>query len=82
MRSGDDAVRHLVSVSWDKTARVWDLTTRQCGGNRHEQAVWAVLCLEDGRMLTASADKTIKRWNGATCEHTYVGPPTGCARWP
>ena len=66
---------HLVSVSWDKTARVWDLTTRQCvtvmAG--HEQAVWAVLCLEDGRMLTASADKTIKRWNGATCEHTYVG---------
>ena len=66
---------HLVSVSWDKTARVWDLSTRQCVTvmTGHEQAVWAVLCLEDGRMLTASADKTIKRWNGATCEHTYVG---------
>ena len=66
---------HMVSVSWDKTARVWDLATRQCVTVMmgHEQAVWAVLCLEDGRMLTASADKTIKRWNGATCEHTYVG---------
>ena len=64
----------LVSVSWDKTVRVWDVSTRQCTAvlAGHEAAVWDVLCLEDGAVLTASADKTVKRWRGAVCEHTYT----------
>eukprot|EP00290_Baffinella_frigidus_P008213 CAMPEP_0180122658 /NCGR_PEP_ID=MMETSP0986-20121125/3691_1 /TAXON_ID=697907 /ORGANISM="non described non described, Strain CCMP2293" /LENGTH=774 /DNA_ID=CAMNT_0022061857 /DNA_START=102 /DNA_END=2422 /DNA_ORIENTATION=+ len=71
----------LVSVSWDKTVRVWDLSTRQCTAvlAGHEAAVWDVLCLEDGSVLTASADKTVKRWRGAVCEHTYKGH-TDCVR--
>ena len=66
---------HLVSVSWDKTARVWDLESRSCVSvlSGHEQAVWAAICFEDGSILTGSADKTIKRWKGNVCEHTYTG---------
>ena len=71
----------LVSVSWDKTARVWDLSTRQCTAvlTGHEQAVWGVLCLDDGAILTASADKTIKRWRDGACEYTFQGH-TDCVR--
>jgi len=54
----------LFSASWDKTARVWQqgACVRTLIG--HEAAVWSVLPLEDGRVLTASADRTIKLWAG------------------
>ena len=30
---------------------------------RHEQSVWAMLAVDEGRVLTASADKTIRLWS-------------------
>ena len=71
----------LVSVSWDKTARVWDLGSLACKAmlQGHEAAVWAALPLEDGSILTGSADKTIKLWRGTACERTLRGH-TDCVR--
>ena len=40
----------------------------------HEAAVWAVgIISESGRMLTGSADKTIKMWKAGKVEHTFKG---------
>ena len=42
----------------------------------HEAAVWAVAVMpESGRMLTASADRTIKMWKAGKCERTFTGMP-------
>ena len=60
----------LVSGSWDKTARVWDLDTGACVAELagHTQAVWAVLPLPGGRLLTGSADRSIRLWDdGGKC---------------
>ncbi|KAI8817194.1 WD40-repeat-containing domain protein [Fimicolochytrium jonesii] len=62
----------IISGSWDFTAKVWRnyecVTTVQ-----HQQSVWGVLGLADGTYLTASADKSIKRWQGEKCLKTYAG---------
>ena len=50
----------LYSASWDKTARVWQAGACLHTLRGHEAAVWSILPLEDGRVLTASADRTIK----------------------
>ncbi|KAJ3330266.1 hypothetical protein HDU76_006054 [Blyttiomyces sp. JEL0837] len=39
----------------------------------HAQAVWAVLGAGSNGVLTASADKLIKRWLNGKCVHTYSG---------
>lgn len=58
----------LVSGSWDKTARVWEIsenmppTSLELKG--HDAAVWAVATLPSGRYVTGSADKNIFVWNG------------------
>jgi WD40 repeat protein len=71
----------LISVSWDKTARIWDLSSLSCSAvlTGHEAAVWAVLPLDDGSILTGSADHTIKKWRGTACETTIKGH-TDCVR--
>eukprot|EP00961_Rhodomonas_salina_P190736 2573495-Rhodomonas_salina.2 len=75
------ATGQLVSASWDKTVRVWDLNTRQCTATLkgHEQAVWSVLALENGAILSGSADKTIKLWDNNVCTKTFTGH-TDCVR--
>ena len=35
--------------------------------------MWSVLPLDDGRVLTASADRTIKLWEGESCVQSYTG---------
>jgi len=45
----------------------------------HEAAVWAVLPLDDGSILTGSADHSIKKWRGTACELTIKGH-TDCVR--
>ena len=54
---------------------IWDLQTMSSVGKLegHEQAVWSVLCLDDGGILTASADRSIKLWRTKTCVHTFLG---------
>jgi WD40 repeat protein len=50
----------FASGSWDKTVRVWrnNECTQVLRG--HELAVWAVLILDNGDIVSAAADKTIK----------------------
>jgi phospholipase A-2-activating protein len=71
----------LISVSWDQTARIWNLATLSCAAvlAGHEAAVWAALPLDDGSILTGSADKTIKKWQGNVCSATFRGH-TDCVR--
>jgi WD40 repeat protein len=64
---------HLVTASADKTARVWDIPTRDLpigfvtGG--HEQLILAVAFSPDGKHLaTASLDKTAKIWDASSWE--------------
>ena len=67
----------LFSASWDKTARAWDISTSACIAifKGHEAALWSVLPIGDSevRVITASADRTIKLWSGEKCERTYTG---------
>ena len=78
----------LVSVSWDLTAKVWDLTA---GGRElfrvrgHAGAAWAVEFSPDGALLAVAgriADPAVKLYDArtGTLVHTLVGHATrvGC----
>jgi len=80
MASGNDLV--LVSGSWDKTARLWNLNDFT-GGARyvmkgHQAAVWAVLYRKVGsddkhQVVTASADKNIRIFTNGSLTITLNG---------
>ncbi|KAJ2742170.1 hypothetical protein GGI20_004678 [Coemansia sp. BCRC 34301] len=71
--------RVLVSGSWDRTAKVWvDGECKHTLGG-HQQAVWSVLVMADGSVLTGSADKLIRRWVDGQLKTTYAGH-TDCVR--
>ncbi|SPO26787.1 related to DOA1 - involved in ubiquitin-dependent proteolysis [Ustilago trichophora] len=55
--------QYLVSGSWDKTAKIWRNWECVATLKGHEQSVWAVLAVDHDRVLTASADKTIRLWS-------------------
>lgn len=55
--------QYLVSGSWDKTAKIWRNWECVATLKGHEQSVWAVLAVDQDRVLTASADKTIRLWS-------------------
>lgn len=67
---------HVISVSDDKTIRVWDL---QSGGKEriirgHKHLMSAVVVTADGRFaVTASSDRTLRVWDVST-------PPQGGSR--
>ncbi|WP_330926814.1 WD40 repeat domain-containing protein [Candidatus Sororendozoicomonas aggregata] len=73
----------LVSGSYDKTIKIWDLSKPQ--GHRcvailtgHSGEVLALTLLPDGRLVSGSADNTIKVWDlskpeGERCVGTLVG---------
>ncbi|KAJ1795627.1 WD repeat protein Lub1 [Coemansia sp. RSA 2399] len=70
----------IVSGSWDSTAKVWAMDgkcTYTLVGHSH--AVWAVLALDDGSVVTGSADRTICRWVDGKVVKTYTGH-TDCVR--
>jgi WD40 repeat protein/serine/threonine protein kinase len=58
--------RHVVTTSWDRTARVWDAVTGEAvtGPLRHDHVVWKAAFSPDGRrIVTASHDRTARVWD-------------------
>ncbi|KAF8936711.1 phospholipase A-2-activating protein [Dissophora ornata] len=68
-----DTDGHIVSGSWDKTAKIW--RDWQCVHTLegHTQAIWGVLELEHEVIVTASADKTIGMWKDGKKIKTVTG---------
>src|SRR6185369_1305224 len=70
--------RHVVSASYDKTLKVWELASgREVATLQgHTDAVTACAVTPDGRhVVSASADHTLKVWELAThaCRTTHRG---------
>ena len=82
------AIGALISASWDSTVKVWKEGTCIATLEGHKATVWAVLPVEDeeGRLLTASGDRTCARWLRPT-RPPLIAPltapltaaPRGCA---
>ncbi len=54
----------IVSCSWDKTVRVWDMQGNQlavCRG--HEELVDSVCVTKDGKIVSGSDDATVRVWD-------------------
>jgi hypothetical protein len=80
-----DAVRCLVKLadgrvvsgSWGKTLKVWNVNTGVCEKtlNGHRHSVNCLAQLADGRVVSGSFDNTLKVWNVNTgvCERTLEG---------
>ncbi len=66
--------RQLLTASYDKTARLWDLTNGKHGVLQgHHWWVWSArFSPQEDRIATASQDGTVIVWNAATGE---PGPP-------
>lgn len=70
----DDGTR-ILTLSYDKTARLWDASSgAQIGpALQHEDSVYGAAYSSDNmRILTWSADKTARLWDAAT--GTQIGP--------
>nr|CCA20577.1 U3 small nucleolar RNAassociated protein putative [Albugo laibachii Nc14] len=75
--------RWLVSASKDRTARLWDFSTRQCIAtcSGHSEMLTAIAIsqrsaqfpLGNAFFVTGSADKTIKMWNLKPLRKQYNG---------
>ena len=70
--------KHVVSGSYDKTARVWDADTGQCVStlSGHTESVYSVAYSPDGRnIVSASWDETVRVWDAETnsCVSTLQG---------
>ena len=67
---------HLLSSSWDKEMRLWDLRTGKTAvrfhKDGHDKEVLSCAISSDGRyILSSSADRSIKLWNiKGDCKHT------------
>ncbi|KAI0886454.1 PFU-domain-containing protein [Annulohypoxylon maeteangense] len=67
---------YLVSGSWDKTARIWNLQKWELEAilSGHEEAVWDVLPLDKNTIVTASADKNIRIYDVRTAVAAEIQP--------
>ncbi|KAF9286692.1 hypothetical protein BGZ68_002645 [Mortierella alpina] len=68
-----DTDGHIVSGSWDKTAKIWRKWQCVHTLEGHTQAIWGVLELEHEVIVTASADKTIGMWKDGKKFKTVTG---------
>lgn len=68
--------RHIVSGSWDNTARIWNVQSWETDAvlAGHEGAVWDVLPLDETTVLTACADKNIRIYDLRTAVAGQVEP--------
>ena len=54
----------IVSGSYDKTVRVWDMQGKElaiCRG--HESLVYSLCVTKDGKIVSGSYDKTVRVWD-------------------
>lgn len=75
----------LISGSWDKTARIWNINSFGPSASitllGHEAAVWAVTTLKQtNQYLTGSADKTIIIWNSKGDKIKVIKGHSDCVR--
>lgn len=54
---------YIVSGSWDSTVRVWKNWECVATLAGHSHSVWSVLPIDEDRILSASADKTVCLWS-------------------
>lgn len=72
----------VLSASWDKTAKIWDISTGHVIVSLigHSEAVWCVIDIPECYIITASADKTLKVFStNGSCVTTISGH-TDCVR--
>jgi len=74
--------RYVLSGSWDKTLKLWDVKTGKCirTFKGHKHGVLSVSFSPDGRyVLSGSWDKTLKLWDVKTgkCIRTFEGHKHG-----
>lgn len=63
----------LVTGSWDKTARLWDVATgKEIATFRHEHAVASANFSPDGRTVVTASSKTVRLWEVATGKEIAV----------
>lgn len=66
----------IVTVSEDKTGRLWDTKTEECVGllQGHKSYITNV-CVSERYIFTSSADKTVRKWNleSGACIKVFVG---------
>eukprot|EP00301_Raphidiophrys_heterophryoidea_P002393 c11113_g1_i1.p1 GENE.c11113_g1_i1~~c11113_g1_i1.p1 ORF type:complete len:821 (-),score=243.84 c11113_g1_i1:104-2533(-) len=71
----------LVSGSWDKTARVWDLQSHTCVAvlSGHQASVWSTCFVSSTHIATVSADKNLRVFSATgECVRTNVAHADAC----
>lgn len=66
----DTPGRYLYAASSDRLISKWEIATNNCIAtfDQHDTSVYCVRVWDD-EMWTASADKTVRRWNTEVCDH-------------